>query len=147
MRTLLAAAGRAFLRAFGGSLVVLGPGILAAPNLHAMRLLGVAAFIASIAAGIRALQAYAPALSVGHYLGRQIGVYVDAFLRAFVGALVVTLPGALDAPDLSTGKSLATAALIGAFTAALRAVQGFLTPGESPVPSTGVKEPPLAHEA
>jgi len=145
MRSWLSAAGRSFLRAFAGAIIVLAPGILAAPSLHNAELLGVAALLASIAAGIRAIQAYIPALTVARYLG-PLGVYADSFLRAFLGTLAITLPGVLGAPDMHTGTALATAALIGAFTAALRALQGTLTAGESPWPQHGIAEPSRPHE-
>jgi hypothetical protein len=133
------------LRAFGGALIVLAPGILNAPSLDNAKLVGVAALVASVAAGIRAVQAYIPALTVAKYLG-PLGVYVDSFLRAFLGSLVIMLPGALDAPNLHTGTGLATAALIGAFTAGIRALQGMLTSGESPAPQLGLAEPSYPHE-
>lgn len=145
MRTWLSAAGRSFLRAFGAALIVLIPGILAAPSLHNATLIGAAALLASVAAGIRAIQAYIPALTVAKYLG-PLGVYVDAFLRAFIGALVILLPGVLGAPDLRTGTGLITAALIGSFAAGIRALQGMLTSGESPLPQHGLAEPSYPHE-
>lgn len=145
MRTWLSAAGRSFLRAFGAALIVLAPGILAAPSLHNAELLGAAALLASVAAGIRAIQAYIPALTVAKYLG-PLGVYVDSFLRAFLGSLAILLPGALGAPDIHTGTGLATAALIGAFAAGIRALQGMLTSGESPLPQHGLAEPKYPHE-
>lgn len=48
---------------------------------------------------------------------------VLSFVRAFVGAFIVLVPGILAAPDFNTAKALAIAAVIGAFTAALRALQ------------------------
>jgi hypothetical protein len=145
MLELLSAAGRSFLRAFLASILVLAPGILAAPNLNKMYLLGVAAILASIAAGIRAIQAYVPEISLVHYLGHPYGDWADSFLRAFLASLVVTLPGVLNAPDLSTGRSLATAAIIGAFTAGIRALQGFFTAGEHPSPGLGLSAPEMPY--
>jgi len=145
MRSWLSAAGRSFLRAFGGALIVLAPGILAAPTIRGAELLAVAGLGASIAAGIRAIQAYVPSLSVAHYLG-SVGVYVDSALRAFAGSLCVTLPGVFMAHSLGTGTALATAALIGAASAGLRGLQGALTSGESPWPQHGLAEPARPHE-
>lgn len=145
MRSWLSAAGRSFLRAFGAALIVLIPGILAAPSLHNATLIAAAALLASVAGGIRAIQAYIPALTVARYLG-PLGVYVDSFLRAFLGSLVILLPGALGAPNLHTGTGLATAALIGAFAAGIRALQGALTSGESPLSQHGLAEPSYPHE-
>lgn len=146
MRSWLSAAGRSFLRAFGAAIIVLAPGILSAPSLHNAELLGAAALMAAVAAGIRAIQAYIPSLTVAKYLG-PLGVYVDSFIRAFVGSLVILLPGALGAPNLHTGTGLATAALIGAFAAGIRALQGALTSGESPWPQHGLAEPSYPHES
>jgi hypothetical protein len=135
---LLAAAGRAFLRAFIGSFVTLLLGVLAAPNLDQAYGVGVAALIASVAAGIRAIQEFVPQLSLSGWIPNVYASWADAFLRAFVGSLVVTLPGVLDAPDFSTGKALAVAAVIGALTTAVRVIQGLLTPTETPVTGAGV---------
>ena len=145
MLSLLSAAGRSFLRAFVASILVLAPGVLSAPNLNKAYLLGVAALCASVAAAIRAIQAYVPEVSVVHYLGHPYGDWADAFLHGFLGSLVITLPGVLGAPDLSTGRSLATAAIIGAFTAGVRALQGFFTTGEHPSPGTGLVEPSMSY--
>lgn len=125
MRELLAAAGRSFLRAFGGSLLVLIPGILAAPDLATTRGLAVAALIASTVAGIRVLQRFIPKLTFitlfpGKY--KQYGTFADSFARAFLGSLIITLPGVLSAPDLTTVKSLLTAAIIGAVTVGIKAL-------------------------
>jgi hypothetical protein len=114
MKQLLGDAGRAFLRAFIGALIILLPGILAAPNLDQTYALGVAAFISSVVAG----------------------------LKAFIGSLVILLPGVANAPDLNTGKSLLVGVLIGALTAGVRAAQGLLTPGDDPLPATGLRTPP-----
>lgn len=145
MNTWLSAVGRSFLRAFAASLIVLAPGILAAPTVRGAELLAIAGLGASIAAGIRAIQAYIPALTIAKYLG-PLGVYVDSFLRAALGSLCITLPGVFMASSLDTGKALATAAIIGAFTAGFRALQGVLTTGESPAPQHGLLDPPYAHE-
>jgi hypothetical protein len=146
MTSLLSAAGRAFLRAFAGALIILLPGVLNAPDLNAARALGVAAFLASLVAGIRAIQAYAPQFTIANFIGAPWGTYADSFLRAFLGTFMTMITGALQAPNLSTGKSLAVAALIGAVTAGIRALQGLFTKGSSPAPGTGFAEPARPHE-
>jgi hypothetical protein len=138
MRELLSEAGRSFLRAFAGSLLVLLPGVLAAPDLAGMKGVGVAALISSVVAGLKAIQVFVPRLSFAELVGEKYGVWVDSAARAFIGSLLVLLPGVLDAPDLSQSKALLTAAIIAAVTAAIRALQGVLTPGEFPNPSGGV---------
>lgn len=65
-------------------------------------------------------------MALNQYLGdaEQIGLkLLLSFARAFVGALIITLPGVLASPDFSTGKALAISALVGAVTAGVRAVQ------------------------
>jgi hypothetical protein len=141
VKQLLGDAGRAFLRAFIGALIILLPGVLAAPNLDQSYALGVAAFISSVVAGLKALTIFLPQLSFTTWVGPQIGPLLDAFVQAFVGSLVILLPGVANAPDLNTGKSLLVGALIGALTAGVRAAQGLLTTGEDPLPATGIRVP------
>jgi hypothetical protein len=138
VKHLLGEAGRSFLRAFVASIVILAPGVLAAPNLNQSFALGVAALMASVAAGVKVLQVFIPQLSFTAYVGSSVGPFVDSFARAFIGALVISLPGVLNAPDLSTGRSLGLASIIGAATAGIRALQGLLTKGEGPAPATGI---------
>lgn len=134
---LVTAAGRAFLRAWIGAFVPLLLGVLAAPNLDQAYGLGVAAMIAATAAAIRVLQEFVPQISFVHWISSPYATWVDSFARAFVGSLVITLPGVLDAPDVGTAKGLAIAVVIGAFTAGVRAIQGLLTPGDVPVAGGG----------
>lgn len=141
MTHLLSEAGRSFLRAFVGSLLVLLPGVLAAPNLNNAYGLGVAALIASVTAGIKVIQVYIPQLTFEAVVGKAYAAIVDSAARAFLGAFIVLLPGVLNAPDLSTSKTLITAALIAGVTAAVRALQGFLTPGDVPAPPKGIPTP------
>lgn len=47
-----------FVRAFVGAFIILAPGILAAPDLTAAKAAIVAAFIAAVTAGFRAIQAF-----------------------------------------------------------------------------------------
>lgn len=142
MKTLLSAAGRSFLRAFVAALVAYGAGVLSAPGLGDTRLLGVAALLASVAAGVRSLQEYVPALDLVRYLPRPWGGWANAFAHGFLASLVITLPGALDAPDLGAARSFATAALVGAFASGARALEGALTAGEIPARSFGLPSPP-----
>lgn len=145
MLTLLSEAGRSFLRAFAGSLVILLPGVLAAPNLNGTIALGIAALIASIAAGLKTVQVFVPKLSFKSLLPARIkqwGNYVDSFARAFVAAFLVSVLGWLAMPNLSVSKSLVVGILVGAVAAGVRAVQGLLTPGDVPQPSAGITTPP-----
>jgi len=133
-KNLLSAAGRAFIGAFAVSVVTLSTGILAAPNLNEAYALGVSALFASVAAGVKVLQEFVPQLRFGSYIKQPFGAYLDAFVQAFTGALLVSLIGVLNAPDLATAKALVTAAVVGALMAGFRALQGLVTPGEQPNP-------------
>lgn len=146
MRALLGAAGRAFLRAFGAAILTLSFGVLAAPNLDAAYLVGVAGLAAALAMGIRAVTAFIPELSFAHYFGSPTGTFVDAFIQGAVGSIAVVLPGLLDAPNLNFSRSVITALVVGAITAGLRAVQGSLTKTESPNPTGGLDPPSGARE-
>jgi len=136
MRQLLADAGRSFLRAFIVNVPLWLAGVLAATDLNGAYAIGVAGLCASFAAGIRALQVFFPALTFSQLVGPVYGKYVDSFVRAFLGSLAVTIPGFLDAPDFGNWKAVGLAALTGALTAALRAVEAMFTPGEQTVPKT-----------
>lgn len=107
--------------------------------------LGVVFLVAVAAAVINFVAQVFPFFSFATLgIPQPYAAWLDAFAQAFVGSLVVTLPGALDAPDLSTGLALAVSALIGALTAGVRALEGVLTPGESPSPGFGVRKDPDA---
>jgi len=133
-KELLSSAGRAFLAAFAVSTLALSTGILAAPNLNEAFALGVAALFASVAAGVKVLQEFVPQLRFGSYVRQPFGAYLDAFVQAGLGAFLISFVGVLSAPDLTTAKSLATGAVVGALMTGFRAVQGLVTPGELPNP-------------
>ena len=138
MKNVLAQAGREFLRAFGAALIILAPGVLAAPNLNQMFLLGVAALASAIAAGLKAVQAFVPQLSFAGLVRQPIAAWLDAFVRAFIGAFLVFVIGMLSAPELVWDKAAVIAALVGALSAGFRALEGLLTSGESPNPDRGL---------
>ena len=140
MTKLLETAGRSFLRAFAASLIVLGPGILAAPDLHKGLALGIAALVASLAAGLKVIQVYVPSLTFAGLVPAPYGEWVDSFARAFLAAFVTAIIGILSMPTLSGWRSLVLAAVIGAITAGIRALEGLLTKGDAPNPAVGLKE-------
>jgi hypothetical protein len=152
MQSLLSEAGRSFLRAFAASIIVLAPGILAAPNLNRAVAIGIAAVMASIAAGLKAIQVFIPRLSLVAYLPARplpLGAWADSFLRAFLAAFVTSLIGILNMPDLSGGKAAVVGALVGAFAAGFRGIQSALTRGELPFAAAGftIPPPPVPPEA
>jgi len=138
MKNVLGQAGREFLRAFGAALIILAPGVLAAPNLNQMFLLGVSALAAAIAAGLKAIQAFVPMLSFAGVISQPIAAWLDAFVRAFLAALLVFVVGMLSAPELAWDKAAVVAALVAALSAGFRALEGLLTKGEEPAPSQGL---------
>lgn len=131
MDKVMSAAGRAFLRTFAAAMVALAPGILAAPDLHSAALLGVAALMAAVAMGVRSLQAYVPQLSFDSLVGPDVGRYLDSFAQAFVGALVVSLPGLLKYPDQGNWKALGAALVVAVLASLSRGVQALGTKGET----------------
>jgi hypothetical protein len=145
MLVLLSEMGRSFLRAFAGSLIVLLPGLLSAPDLNGAVALGIAALVASVAMGLKAVQVFIPQLTFKSLLPARLagwGNTVDSFVRAFLGALIVGLTGWLAMPSLDFSKAALTALLVGAITAAFRVLQGLLTSGDVPAPNTGLNVPP-----
>jgi hypothetical protein len=136
---LLYAAATAFLRAFGVTFLLAVTGILAAPNVETAVALSIAALIASIAGGLRAIQVFIPQLSFGEFIPQPYGAWLDSFTRAFLASLVVALQGLLAMPELPTDRSVWFAVITGALAAGVRALQGLLTPGEQPGPDSGVK--------
>lgn len=138
MTALLQKAGASFLRAFGVAFLFYATGILNAPNKDAAVSLSIAALFASLAAGFRVLQVFIPQLSWGGLLEQPYAAWADSFTRAFLASFIVTITGWLAAPDFTTWKSVATAAVVGALAAGVRALQGLLTKGESPGPDKGL---------
>lgn len=144
MLTLLSEAGRSFLRAFGASLLVLIPGLLSAPNFSTTVALSIAALIASLTAGLKAVQVFIPQLSFRSVLPGKAKAYyavVDSFARAAIAAFVVSVLGWLAMPTLDFSKAVVVGILTGALAAGFRAVQGALTKGDVPAPQSGFTAP------
>lgn len=144
MLHLLSEAGRAFLKAFGASLLVLLPGVLAAPDLTGAYALGVSAIIAALVGGLGAIQVFVPQLSFKSLFPAQyafVALWVDTFARAFIGSLVTLSVAFLSTPDISVTRAAITGIIVGAVTAGLHALQGLLTPGQQPVPQKGLRVP------
>ena len=137
MTGLLYAAGTSFLRAFGAAIIVYATGILAAPNKSVAISLSIAALLGSLAAGLRALQVFVPGITFATSVRQPVAAWLDAFVRAFLATLLVSLTGWLASPDFSTWRSAGLALIVGAGAAGFRALQGLLTSGEQPAPATG----------
>lgn len=140
MNKLLFAALTAFGRAFIVTFVMAVTGILAAPNVSSGVALSIAAIVAAIVAGLRAIQVFIPQISFAAFVPQPVAAYLDSFARAFLAALVAGVIGLLEMPDLPTGRSIWLAVIIGALTAGVRAIQGLLTPDDSPAPQFGLQD-------
>ena len=142
MGVLLEKAGASFLRAFLGSLIVLAPGILAAPNLNRGVAIGMAGVMAAIAAGLKAIQVYVPTISVVGYIhndaAKPAGAIADSFLRAAIAAFLTGIIGILNMPDLHAWRSIGLGLIVGAVTAGVKAAEGAMTKGEWPLRSQGL---------
>lgn len=143
MTTIIERSGAAFLRAFAALFFFALIGIINAPDEQAAVALGWAALAAAIAAGLRAVQVVWAGFSFSSLgIPQPYAAWLDSFTRAFVGVFLTAAFGWLDAPDMTTWKSVLLAAVIGGVTAGIRAVQGALTFGESPAPQKGLGAPP-----
>ena len=153
MRSILSAAGRAFVRDFAIAFLALATGILAAPNLAQAAALAGAASLAALVAGARAIRVFIPGISDGvakilHVPSSYAEVFVTALTTLGMGFLAL-VEGVLSAPDLSAAKAIAVAAALAIGTALVRVAQAFLTPGETPAPGAGIEVPaqPVPPEA
>lgn len=141
MQKLLFAALTSFGRSFLVTFIAFAAGILGATNTSSAIALSIAALAASVAAGLRTIQIFIPQLSFKAFLPVPFAAYADAFTRQFLSSGTVALAGWLAAPTWGLWHSALLGILTGAATAGIRAVQGLLTPGESPKPATGVGTP------
>lgn len=131
----LSNAGRSFLRAFGAALVVFLPDLARAPDVSTAKSIAIAAGAASLAAGLRALQDFVPQLQFNFtYNGLPVGDFIGSFLRAALGAFIVSLVGIFTAPELSFSSSVIVAAVTGALAAGFLALQKFVD--KKAVPAT-----------
>lgn len=149
MNTLLANAGKAFLKAFLASFLVVAIGLTSQPTISGSLGLGVAGIMASIAAGLAAIQTFVPQLTFAPYLPAPYGSIIDSFIRAALGAFITSLIGILSEPSLSGWHALIVGAVVGAINAGLQMIQGTLTLGQHPVLTYGLTLPasPTAHKA
>lgn len=141
MRTLFSAIARTFLRVFFAAVVVYAAGVLYAPDLNTAKTLAIAGLLAAIAAGLRAVTVYVPSISIAHYVGNPWGALADAFLHAFLAALLANWIDLLTTPHYHGTRDILVAIVVGVVGALTRALQGLLTTGESPAPAFGLPEP------
>lgn len=128
-------AGTEVLRAIGVTVLMYSTGIFNAPDKSAAVAASIATLFAALAAGARVLQKFVPALTWAKLItNKAVAAWADAFTRAFAASFLITITGWLAAPDLSTWKSVALGAVTGALMAGARALQGLITPGETPLP-------------
>lgn len=134
MHKFLFAVWTSFGRAFAITFLSFAVGILGATNTSAAVALSIAALAASIAAGLRAVQVFIPALSFASIIPQPWAAYVDAFARQFLGAFIPAVTGWLLAPEWGAWHAAVLGALTGAAVAGVRAIQGLASPGELPNP-------------
>lgn len=144
MEKLLFAALTSFGRSFAVTFVGFAVGILGATDLSSARALSIAALAASVAAGLRTVQVFIPKLSFAALLPQPWAAYVDSFTRQFLAVGTTTLAGWLAAPNWGAWHSALLGILTGAAAAGVRALQGLLTPGQTPAPATGISVPTAA---
>lgn len=142
MTSLLQKMGTSFIRAFGAAFIFFATGIFNAPNFDSARSLSIAAFLGSLAAGLRAVQVLLPQISFAGIFEQPYAAWLDSFVRAGSAAFLVVVTGWLAAPDFSTWKSVLIGAVVGAGAAGFRALQGLLTKGEDPAPTSGLTRRP-----
>lgn len=144
MRVILSAAGRAFLRTFAVTFLTFVAGILAAPNYREAASLAVAASLAAVVAGVRAIRVFVPQISTGlanaFHAPIAYAEVVITLVTTFLVGFIALVEGVLSAPDLDAGKAAAVAGTVAILDAAVRVVQAWLTPGE-PGPG-GIPTPP-----
>lgn len=125
------------LRALGASLIVLIPALWVAPDVSHAVAIATAALFGVLTGGFKALQLLIPDLTFAKIVRQPYAAYLDSFSRAFLGSLVGAIIAWLSFPDLHTWQKVGLAALVGAVTAGIRALQGLVTKGESPLPASG----------
>ncbi len=138
MEKVLFAMMTAFGRVFLVTFLIAATGILAAPNQASAVALSWAALLASIVAGLRAIQIFIPGLTFAKLLSQPFAAWADSFARAFLATFITLMTGWLASPEHSTWKSAVIAILIGALTSGVRALQGFVTSGDTPAPTVGL---------
>ena len=132
---------RSAVRAFIGTAVVTYVGFYQVPDVGQKGAAYLAALTAGGAAVLRLLQTKFPGLSFGRLLAK-IGLadytaLVDSFARAFLSSLTVFGIGVLQAPNLHLERAAISAAIVGAATSGVRAVEGLFTKGEPPFRGVG----------
>ena len=120
----------ALLKTLGSGILVVAIGIFSAPNLDRAVAVGIAGIMALLAALAAAVQVFVPQISFRAWIGEPWGSLLDSFVHGFLGAFLTSIIGILNMPDLSTWHSLVVGALVGAFNAGLRAIQGSLQAGD-----------------
>jgi hypothetical protein len=118
------------LRGFLGAAIPVLAGLSSVPDLDGTKALIITAIVAGGAAVLRLVQELIPSLTTASLLGgyASYAAIVDSFLRAALSSLAVFGLGVLTAPELSLSGALVVAAITGAITAGIRAIESFLPP-------------------
>lgn len=140
LKTTLERAALSAARAFAGGAIVAFTSASYLPGLSNTYALALAVTVGGATAVLKLIQIWIPKLSFAGLFpnaNKTATGLADSFSRAFLGSLAVYAIGVLEAVDLSITKAAVVAALTAAFTAGIRAAQGFFTAGEGPTPSFG----------
>lgn len=141
---LFAEMGRAFLTAVLAGVSVFVPGLLEAPDLHTAGAIALAALIAGLDSGLKALQVFVPQLSVARLFERfapallPYSSAVNGALRIFVAAMITLAAGLLYAQNFGEARALAIAGVLAALNAAYQFLTATLSKGEGPNPQAGL---------
>lgn len=138
MSTVLGDALRNVAKVAIAGILTLAISVTAAPDLVSAAGVLEVGLLALGVAILTALAPVVPLISIARFLPDPYGKYADAFLHGAVAALVTSLIGILNTPDLSTWHSLGVAALVGAFNVGLHAILDIFTGGKEPLPGFGV---------
>lgn len=144
MKDVFEAAGHRFLLVFLMTLATMSTGVLDAldgdvPNYALAGGLLLGAAYASVAAALKALQEFVPALSFSSLgLSQPYAAYGDAFIHAGLAVFLVSISGWIEAGQFDGATAALSALVVGALVAGARAVVGLGTQGESPKPYTGL---------
>jgi sugar phosphate permease len=141
MNKLLFAVMTAFGRVFLVTLLFGITSIDTSPNQTTIIAFSWAGFVASIVAGLRAIQIFIPGITFARFFPQPWAAWIDAFSLAFLAVFSTLLTGWLAAPDYENWKATIAAIIVGAFVAGVRALQGLATPGDKPTPAAGIANP------
>lgn len=137
--------GKTALKIFGSGLVVLLIGVTSQTTLAGAIAWATAGIFALVGAVLAAIVTLLPQFSWQTYFPGFGGQIADAFTQAALATFLTALAGWFAAPDFSTWHSVLLGAVVGAVNAGARALQAWLTKGETPKRGLGIVPPEREH--